>query len=140
MRETIQRRRYTTFMYCCYLIVSMLTGCGPPRAITIEGYVRTKSNLATSVITPRLQAHRDERPIGRATVFLSLNVNGTSIVPNTKTQTDWSGHYLISVETMEIEPFLIVIKEGYESYVGRIQTGRLSHYRENTVVLRSLSE
>ena len=89
-----------------------------------------------------LSRDADCRPIQGARITIAFDENGKELVPGLEAKSNATGDYRIPVRSVPPpkDPhgsyFLIVRKDGYDTFVLAVTFGPHSRYWQNTIVLR----
>jgi hypothetical protein len=127
---------------CLLFAVSVLIhGCDDSKLRGISGKVYTDSELSRSIILSGDITENSYKPVVGADVLLTFDSSGLRIIAGSNVKTDSSGAYHIN--TTKLPPptdpsgnyYLVVKKDGYETFVHAVRIGMMSSYQQNRVVL-----
>ena len=128
-------------------VVVSAAGCDGSRRYPVSGVVLTQPGLERThwVASKGIRVEGDV-PVAGADVALFFDKDATCPVPEYAALTDDQGAYEIKTDRIPAakDPdgyyYLAVKKDGYETFVGKLEFGVASHFRLNTVLLRKVTE
>jgi hypothetical protein len=140
----MHKKRITVGVFLLLLIA--VNGCLGTAQSGISGHVLTRRSIGESYILSGDHYDPAFTPIAGARIFLALDKMGQEIVRGCDTSSDESGRYHLDTNNLpqatDLDGFyyLFVQKESYQEFTCKFTVGPLAPFRENRVVLKSLSK